>query len=224
MSSMKSIWNKLHQNPRFMPLYPHEEVIRWFYKYTDKKDLEDVTILDLGCGAGRHAIFFAQQGCNTHACDLSIKGLNKVDERAKNLGLNIKTKQVSADDLACYADDSFDYICCYGVLYYLTLDSAKQSIAEINRILKPNGHLLLTVRTTDDSRCQNQQKISACTWRLSSSLEAPSSSESNMDMLFFTLEDIERLLNKKFTYSVNHMIFKTAEYQNDDWVIYCEKV
>lgn len=43
-------------------------------------------ILDLGCGIGRHAILFAENGFKVDACDLSQDGIEKLNKLKKNAG------------------------------------------------------------------------------------------------------------------------------------------
>jgi cyclopropane fatty-acyl-phospholipid synthase-like methyltransferase len=215
-------WDSLHQDPRFRPQYPQDQVVRWAFRSIDRS--AKPRVLDLGCGAGRHAIFFASIGCETYACDISAEGVKALDERASAAGLRIDTKVTGAHDLGAYQSASFDAICCYGVLYYLALEEARKAIDEMHRVLKPNGKLLLVVRTDQDSRCQGQPKVSEHTWKITDlSDNAPSSAEVGLNMLFFDAAGIEELLGEKFTYTLNKMSFLSGEHLDEDWVIYCEK-
>lgn len=48
-------------------------------------------VLDLGCGMGRHSVFFAKQGFDVTATDISEKGVEETQQKAAALQLNIKT-------------------------------------------------------------------------------------------------------------------------------------
>ena len=50
----------------------------------------DGTLLDLGCGPGRHAVPFAQRGFRVTAVDLSAFHLGKARDRAAAAGVSIE--------------------------------------------------------------------------------------------------------------------------------------
>ena len=48
------------------------------------------TVLDLGCGPGRHAVPFAQRGFRVTGVDLSVFHLEKAKERASAAGVAVE--------------------------------------------------------------------------------------------------------------------------------------
>ena len=51
-----------------------------------------VHLLDLGCGVGRHALFFAARGFEVDAFDLSPSGLAAAEEAAAARGLAVRMR------------------------------------------------------------------------------------------------------------------------------------
>jgi ubiquinone/menaquinone biosynthesis C-methylase UbiE len=100
-------------------------------------------LLDLGCGLGRHSIFFAEHGFNVDAFDLSQSGLEKFIEQIKNDKLNISTKLGDMHTLP-YENNYFDCILAYHSIYHTDTLGIKQVISEIYRVLKSNGEAFLT--------------------------------------------------------------------------------
>src|SRR5882757_7485867 len=63
-------------------------------------------VLDLGCGVGRHALFFAEHGFDVEAIDGAAAGLDFACREAAARGLRLSLRQAGADALP-FADESF---------------------------------------------------------------------------------------------------------------------
>lgn len=106
------------------------------------------TMLDLGCGEGRH-IFGLMEKFPDLKCiglDPHIESLDKASEGLKFLESisNTKTNFLSGSAyLLPFSDDSFDLVVCSEVLEHL--HDYKDAIKEINRVLKPGGQFLASV-------------------------------------------------------------------------------
>jgi ubiquinone/menaquinone biosynthesis C-methylase UbiE len=125
---------------------PSEDV----YYYLDQwLKLDFNKILDLGCGLGRHSLFFAKNGFEVHAFDLSESGLGKFMEQIKNEELNICVKLGDMLSLP-YKDSYFDCILAYHSIYHTDSLGIKQVISEIYRVLKKDGEALLTFNSKNN--------------------------------------------------------------------------
>lgn len=106
------------------------------------------TMLDLGCGEGRH-IFGVMEKFPDLKCiglDPHIESLDKASEGLKFLESisNTKTNFLSGSAYSLpFSDDSFDLVVCSEVLEHL--HDYKDAIKEINRVLKPGGQFLASV-------------------------------------------------------------------------------
>lgn len=58
------------------------------------KLLTEGSVLDIGGGEGRNALFLAQSGFDVHVIDLAVEGLNKIVKKAEMEGINTLTVQV----------------------------------------------------------------------------------------------------------------------------------
>lgn len=111
-------------------------------------DLRGVqSILDVGSGAGqiaKHLIKYADRDTKITCCDLSPEMLRRARNRLKS----DRPSHVAADlSRLPFADGSFDCVTCGYVLEHLP--DARPGLAEISRVLRPGGRLLLL--TTEDS-------------------------------------------------------------------------
>lgn len=109
----------------------------------EKKDYKKV--LDIGCGPGEMLIDLMKRGYSVSGIDIS-EGMIAV---AKD---NISTKMPGGEfDLKIgdiekldIKDESFDVVICAGVIEYLGKDD--KALSELNRVLKKDGVLIITVR------------------------------------------------------------------------------
>lgn len=100
-------------------------------------DLRGKRVLELGSGAGEGAVYFAMQGAEVTATDLSPGMLEVVKRVAKRHNVSVATQVSSADDLSGFADNSFDVVYAANLLHHV--DIAK-TLDEVKRVLKPGGY------------------------------------------------------------------------------------
>jgi len=107
-------------------------------------------VLDMGCGAGRHAFALYRRGAHVTALDLDAAELKDVaamftamrEEGEVPAGAHAQAVQGSAYALP-FADGSFDRVVAAEVLEHLPDDGA--AIAELARVLRPGGLMAVTV-------------------------------------------------------------------------------
>ena len=110
---------------------------RWIQKGFKK-------LLDLGCGLGRHSIYFAKNDFQVSSMDLSEYGVNHLNKWAKEEGVTINS--CIGDMLSLpYEENSFDCIMAYNVIYHTNTEGFIKTLEEIKRVLKPNGELYMTL-------------------------------------------------------------------------------
>jgi SAM-dependent methyltransferase len=92
-------------------------------------------ILDLGCGYGEAAVFFAKRGADVDAIDISQGMLDLAGKLATENGVSPRFQRVQAETLP-FETGCFDCIFGNGVLHHVTLSA---TLPEIRRVLKPGG-------------------------------------------------------------------------------------
>lgn len=98
------------------------------------------TILDVGCGGGVLSEELLRRGATVHGFDASQAML---DIARRRLGAQAQLKCADLSEPLPYAENSFDDACASLVLHYLQDWSAP--LAELRRVLKPGGRLLISV-------------------------------------------------------------------------------
>lgn len=108
------------------------------------------TLLDLGCGVGRHALFFSKLGFDVSACDLSREGIDKLNIQAEKNNLNIVTQVCDMLSLP-YKSNSFDTLIAFHAIYHTDDQGIKKILSEIKRVLKAGGEAFITFNTKNGS-------------------------------------------------------------------------
>lgn len=92
-------------------------------------------LLDLGCGAGEASVYFALQGAEVWALDISGGMLSVVERLARSRNVSVHLVKGSAERLPI-EDCFFDIVYGNGVLHHVDTGSA---LKEVYRVLKPGG-------------------------------------------------------------------------------------
>ena len=113
----------------------------------DQRFVEPGRLVDLGCGAGRHAIRFGGRGFNVTAVDLSRSMLEMVGSKATQRGIELATVQSNLCRLGCFPDCVFDYaLSMFSTLGMIRgREPRRRALAEACRIVRPGGRIALHV-------------------------------------------------------------------------------
>ena len=114
-------------------------------------------IIEIGAGLGRDTIFFAKNLIHTTALDYSLSGIKIINQKTikDNLSNYISTKQFDVREKLPFKDNSIE--ACYSHMLYcmaLTMNDLQKLNNEIQRVLKPGGINIYTVRHTNDGDFQ----------------------------------------------------------------------
>jgi ubiquinone/menaquinone biosynthesis C-methylase UbiE len=119
----------------------HFEQLRRFVHPGDR-------VLDIGAGPGRFTIELAQIGADVTVADVSPGQLEQNAQRIAEVGLEDRiVERAVADvlDLGAWADGTFDATVCFGGPLSYILDGAESAVAELVRVTKAGGHVLVSV-------------------------------------------------------------------------------
>jgi 2-polyprenyl-3-methyl-5-hydroxy-6-metoxy-1,4-benzoquinol methylase len=135
-------WNEIFKNKGKVFTEPQEDIpkiVRIFKKQNVKK------VLDLGCGSGRHLIFLNKQGFEVYGIDIAKSGIGISKKWLRKEGLKANLKVGNIYRKLPYKTNFFDAIISTQTLHHDKIENIRKLIKEIERILKPNGLIFVTV-------------------------------------------------------------------------------
>ncbi len=98
-------------------------------------DVRGKNILELGCGAGEAAVYFAKKGARVTATDISNGMLEVVKKLARKHGVEVETRQSYSHTMP-FADGTFDIVYAANLLHHVDIES---TLKEARRVLKNGG-------------------------------------------------------------------------------------
>ncbi|MER3475039.1 MAG: hypothetical protein C4335_13675 [Armatimonadota bacterium] len=125
-------WNELYLHSAKRYLFASERV-------------QGMRVLDLGCGVGYGAKILARQARAVVAVDVDDYPLRYGEltyPSAKIQRLHIAP--VTAEQGLPFSDGSFDAVVCFEVIEHVPVEQMEAFLAEIARVMKPEGHLILS--------------------------------------------------------------------------------
>ncbi len=148
-------WNRIFKEQGKVFLKPQEDIPR-IVKLFKKKGIKKV--LDLGCGSGRHTVYLAKNGFDVYGIDIAPVGIKLTKDWLKQEKLRADLKFGSIYQKLPYEDNFFDALIAIQVINHGKIENIRKLIKEMERILKPNGLIFITV----------MQKTSVRNWRINS--------------------------------------------------------
>lgn len=130
-------WDERYRSGEFASVAPSDLLRRAI------DGVEPGIALDLACGAGRHAIYLAENGWQVTAVDSSSVGIEllRKRERERDLSIDARVEDLEKDEFD-WPPDAYDLICD---LYYLQVDL----FPKIRRSLKPGGLLVAAIHLAE---------------------------------------------------------------------------
>ena len=119
----------------------HRRYLERFVKGGDR-------VLEIGAGAGRFTVELARRGARVSVADISPGQLTLNATHLREAGLDERVdERILADvvDLSRFDDGSFDAVVCFGGPLSWVLDDADRAVAELIRVTRSGGHILMSV-------------------------------------------------------------------------------
>jgi SAM-dependent methyltransferase len=98
-------------------------------------------VLDAGAGPGRFTLELLRLGAHVTALDISPGQLELLSARVPD----VEAVLGDVTDLSQFGDDTFDLTVCYGGPLSYVVDRAEHAVAELARVTRSGGHVLVSV-------------------------------------------------------------------------------
>jgi len=107
------------------------------YAYSILGDLNEKSVLDMGCGSGKSCVILAKKGASVRAFDISPESIKVANLRAElnGVGGQVKVERMTAEKMN-YEFGCFHLVFGVGILHHVNI---KIAAAEISRVMKENG-------------------------------------------------------------------------------------
>lgn len=133
-----SFYHDRKKNIPFFVNAPDENLVEYFEKHLIKPG----KVLELGCGPGRNAIYFAEQGCLVDAIDLSANAIRWGRQRAMEKEVNV--------NFICHNIFEYDFQGTYDIIYdsgcfhHIAPHRRISYLNMLHNVLKPGGYFAIT--------------------------------------------------------------------------------
>lgn len=142
MQHIEKKWNSYHQENR--NLSPVDENIPEIARIFKERGVK--TILDLGCGTGRHTVYLTELGFKVYGIDISPEAIKMADSALKEKNLSADLITGSIYGRLPYEDNFFDAVIAVRVIHHEKIENIRKTINEMERILKSGGLVFITVK------------------------------------------------------------------------------
>ncbi|MFJ7629212.1 class I SAM-dependent methyltransferase [Streptomyces sp. NPDC097595] len=141
----KDFWDRFYADRSrpvpFFPVKPDESLAG----YLDRGLIAPGRVLDLGCGAGRNALYLASRGFEVDAVDLSPVAIAWARERVADAGEDVRFVCGNVFSLpVTELSGPYDLVVDSGCFHHLPPHRRVSYLALLDRVLAPGGHLALS--------------------------------------------------------------------------------
>ena len=197
---------------------------------------EKHTILDIGCGMGRHSIELGKRGFNSTGIDYAPSLINSANNKAKTENITCKFMCIDIlDNQLPFANNSFDTILCLYDVIGSYADNTKnvQILEQIYNLLRDKGSAVISVMNLHltEKRAKNTFRLKESSKKLLE-LKASNTMETSGNIFnpdYYLIDTDTKVVYRKEQFSRNNsfpkeLIVRDKRYYMDEISEMCEKV
>ena len=129
----------------------------------DKPPVEPIKLLDVGCGEGKDAVFFARNGYLVTAFDIADAGVEKTKRLADRFAVDINVFKANILDFRL--DAKYDVIYSSGAFHYITPELRHEIISNYKMNTSINGINVINAFVSKPFIAKAPEKENAYYWK-----------------------------------------------------------
>ena len=225
----KNTWEREYQNPQLVKMGEEPRTdLKQYIKFLHKIESvypENLTILDIGSGTGKHSNYLASMGNDVTGLEISSTAVELARLRAKEMNVAVDYRIADIGMPYPFSNEYFDLV--IDVMSSNSLNEKEREIylKEVLRVLKMGGHFFVR------ALCKDGDKNAKNLLRLSPGLEYDTYINKDMDLVerVFSHDDFVNMYSKYFKIQelikkTNYAQFKGQSYKRNYWLAYMKKV
>jgi len=225
----KNTWEREYQNPQLVKMGEEPRTdLKQYIKFLHKIESvypENLTILDIGSGTGKHSNYLASMGNDVTGLEISSTAVELARLRAKEMNVAVDYRIADIGMPYPFSNEYFDLV--IDVMSSNSLNEKEREIylKEVLRVLKMGGHFFVR------ALCKDGDKNAKNLLRLNPGLEYDTYINKDMDLVerVFSHDDFINMYSKYFKIQelikkTNYAQFKGQSYKRNYWLAYMKKV
>ena len=136
----KQNWQQIYLAGEQLNRYPYDFIVSGYFRH---RPVPRPRVLDLGCGAGNHALFCAENGAEVLALDYADAALEVVSQRAQERSLQQHVRTARADFEDFHLPESgFDMAIDRLAVSHVAMGDAERVYQHVHDAMNPGGVVL----------------------------------------------------------------------------------
>lgn len=153
-----NFWEKIYEgSPQWDIGSPQPEFVKSF----ERNEFSKGKLLDVGCGTGDNAIFFAEKGYSVSGIDIVEKAIEKARLKAENRRVKVNFKRINVLDLKReFKKSEFSIIIDSGLFHVLSDSERLIFVQQIHYVLKYQGSYFMMCFSDKEESEQGPRRVS----------------------------------------------------------------
>ncbi|MFA5831258.1 MAG: class I SAM-dependent methyltransferase [Candidatus Paceibacterota bacterium] len=222
-------WEREYRNPQLVTKdgKPQKGTLA-FLKFLKKDQgvlLENLVVLDLGCGTGRNANYLAEMGNTVIGFEISKTAMELARARAKEMGAAVDYRIQNIGEKYPLADHSIDIALDVIASNSLNEKERETYLSETARVLKPGGYFFVR------ALCKDGDQNAKALIKKNPGVEFDTylHKELGITERVFTEKDFIALYSKYFQIlrlekKTSYTRFKNQSYKRNFWLAYMKRI